>query len=187
MLQWIQNLDNQSVSFIQAHLHGPVLDKLMPFISRIGNLGAIWLAIAVIFLLIPKYRKHGIMIVLGVLLAALTGELVLKHLVQRVRPCNVNSLVPMLIARPADFSFPSGHTSASFAATVVMWKANKKLGIAALLLAVLIAFSRLYLFVHYPTDILAGAALGLACGMIAVKLYNKFSERSPLAAKLRLR
>ncbi len=173
MLQWIQNIDNHWLNFIQTNLHNPILDKLIPFISMIGNVGAVWLAIAVIFLLFPRYRRYGVMIVCGVLLAALAGEVVLKHLVERVRPCNVNTAVPMLIARPSDFSFPSGHTSASFAATVAIWKANKKFGIIALLFAFVMAFSRLYLYVHYPSDILAGMILGLVCGTAAIYIVSK--------------
>ncbi len=177
MLQWIQNIDNQVVFFIQANWHRPILDGIMPFISRIGDLGMIWIAIAVILFFIPKYKKYGVMVVLGVLLAALSGELILKHLVERVRPCNLYPWVSMLIPRPQDFSFPSGHTSASFAAMTVIWRANKKFGIAAFLLALLIASSRLYLFVHYPTDILAGAVLGFLCGVTAIKIYDKIPPR----------
>ncbi|MDF2632775.1 MAG: hypothetical protein K0Q85_1371 [Caproiciproducens sp.] len=173
MIQWIQNVDNNLLGFIQANLHNPVFDKIMPFISMIGNVGAVWIAIAIVFLLIPGYRKYGIMIVCGVLLTALTGEVILKNLVERVRPCNVNTLVPMLIARPTDFSFPSGHTSSSFAATVVIWKANRKFGVIALLLAFLIAFSRLYLYVHYPSDILTGMVLGLICGTAAIYIVSR--------------
>jgi undecaprenyl-diphosphatase len=168
MLQWIQNIDNNFLEFIQTYLHSPVLDKTMPFISMLGNVGAVWIAIAVAFLLISRYRKYGIIMIGALLVSALLGEVVLKQLVERVRPCNQNTLVPMLIARPRDFSFPSGHTSSSFAAASVIWKANRKFGMMAYLLALLIAFSRLYLYVHYPSDILAGMVLGLTCGALSI-------------------
>lgn len=178
MLQWIQTIDNNILGFIQVNLHNPMLDKIMPLISMIGDVGAVWIAIAVAFLFFPKYRIYGIMIVFAVLLAALAGEVVLKHLVERIRPCNLNTLVPMLISRPTDFSFPSGHTSVSFAATIIIWKANRKFGIFALLLASLIAFSRLYLYVHYPTDILAGIALGLLCGATAIGVIHLIYKKN---------
>lgn len=169
---WIQMIDNNILDFIQANLHNSILDKIFPLISMIGDVGAVWIAIAIVFLFIPKYRMYGIMIVLAVLLTALTGEVVLKPLIERVRPCNFNTLVPMLISRPTDYSFPSGHTSASFAATIIIWKTNRKFGTFAALLAFFIAFSRLYLYVHYPTDILAGMTLGLLCGAAAIGVIH---------------
>lgn len=177
MLQWIQNIDNNLIGFIQSSLHTPLLDQIMPLISLIGNLGTVWVVIAVIFLFIPRYRKFGIMVICAVLFTTLTGEVVIKQLVQRIRPCNLNSFVPMLIPRPLGFSFPSGHTSSSFAATMILWKANKKFGAFALMLAVLIAFSRMYLYVHFPTDILAGIALGLLCGLAAIYIVSAIYKK----------
>ncbi len=172
MLQCIQNMDNNLLGFIQTNLHNPLFDKIMPLISAVGDAGTVWIVIAAIFLFIPRYRKYGLMVICGILLTAIIGEGVLKHLVQRARPCNLNPLVPMLIPRPSDFSFPSGHTSSSFAATIIIWKANKKFGVMALVLAVLIAFSRMYLYVHFPTDVLAGMALGLLCGLVAAYIVS---------------
>jgi len=183
MLQWIQNTDNILLNFIQFHFHSPILDKALPFISMIGNLGAVWLVIAAILLCIPRYRKYGIMIVLAILLAALTGEAILKPMFARIRPCNLNIYVPMLIQRPTDFSFPSGHTSASFAATSIIWKANKKFGVLALLFALLMGFSRLYLYVHYPTDILAGLILGLLCGATIIYIVGTISRKTSSVIK----
>ena len=183
MILWIQNIDNAVLNFIQANLHNLLFDKMMPLISRIGDISTIWLIVAVIFLLIPKYRKYGILIVLAILLAAFTGEVVLKNLVERVRPCNMNTAFPMLIPRPTDFSFPSGHTSASFAAATIIWKAKRKFGIFALLLASLIAFSRLYLYVHYPTDILAGMVLGLLCGLTVIAVIEFIDRKKSLDAE----
>lgn len=184
MVQWIQSIDNNILGFVQANLHNVILDKILPFISMIGNDGAIWVAIAAVFLSISKYKKYGIMIVVAVLLSALSGEVVLKPLLARVRPCNLNTFVPMLIPRPADYSFPSGHTSASFAATFIIWKANRNFGVFALLLAFFIAFSRLYLYVHYPTDILAGMVLGLLCGAAAIGVINTIYKKKSLDGRL---
>lgn len=102
---------------------------------------------------------------------------ILKPLFARVRPCDVNTTIQLLVPRPSDYSFPSGHTAASFAAvTALFFAGEKNLWKPALVLAVLIAFSRLYLYVHYPTDILGGIAVGVICGyvgMVCVRYFNK--------------
>lgn len=165
ILDWIQNIRT------------PIGDILFPFITRLGNLGMIWILLAVILLSIPKTRKSGV-----VLLAALCVDIVLcngilKNLVGRIRPCDVNTQVQLLIARPDDFSFPSGHTAASFAAVAALYLVGKrKLWKPALALAVLIAFSRLYLYVHYPTDILGGVVVGLAAGHIGYCIVCKLER-----------
>lgn len=104
---------------------------------------------------------------------------ILKNLVARVRPCDVNTTVQLLIPRPEDYSFPSGHTAASFATTAALFFAGKKkkLWIPALGLSVLIAFSRLYLYVHYPTDVLGGLLVGILCGWIGAQLVNQVFKK----------
>ena len=103
----------------------------------------------------------------------LITNLILKNAVQRIRPCDLNAAVELLIERPHDWSFPSGHTTSSFAAAAALLYANKKMGIPALILASLIAFSRLYLYVHFPTDILAGILIGVACALLVIYIYKK--------------
>ena len=104
---------------------------------------------------------------------------VLKHVFARVRPCDVNTTIQLLVPRPSDYSFPSGHTAASFAAVAALFFAGqKKLWKPALVLAVLIAFSRLYLYVHYPTDILGGIAVGVLCGYIGARCVQYFSMKT---------
>lgn len=169
---WIQNTDNAILNFIQLYWHNSVLDKFFPLITWLGESGAVWIAVSLVLLCTRKYRKYGMMLFVALLLVGLTGEVILKPLIARVRPCNFNTAMPMLIARPTDYSCPSGHTSSSFAAVVVLWKSNRKFRIPVLLLAVLIAFSRMYLYVHYPSDVLAGMALGLLCGITAVAVFS---------------
>ena len=130
-----------------------------------GGGGAIWLLAAVALLITKKYRKYGIFLLAGLAVGVLTGNIILKPLIARPRPCWIDQSVALLIANPTDFSFPSGHTLSSVIGATVLTKANPKFGIAAIPLAALIAFSRLYLYVHYPTDIIAGAALGVAIGL----------------------
>ena len=108
----------------------------------------------------------------GLVLEIVCCNLVLKPLVARIRPCDVNTAVRLLIAWPDDFSFPSGHTGASFAAVAALYASRSKLWIPSLILAVLIAFSRLYLYVHYPSDVLAGIAIGIMAGWIGFKLVD---------------
>ena len=104
---------------------------------------------------------------------------VLKHVFARVRPCEVNTTIQLLVPRPSDFSFPSGHTAASFAAVAALFFAGqKKLWKPALVLAILIAFSRLYLYVHYPTDILGGIAVGVLCGYVGAQCIRHFSIKT---------
>ena len=117
-----------------------------------------------------------------ILMAALLVDLVicngiLKPLVHRIRPFDVKTGIELLVKRPTDYSFPSGHTAASFASVTALYLAGeKKLWIPALVLAVLIAFSRLYLYVHYPTDVLGGVVAGLAAGALGYWLMKKVSE-----------
>ena len=152
------------LDWIQANLRNPIMDLLMPAITTLGNSGLIWIILAGILILMPKYRKVGMAVMAGLALEVICCNLVLKPLVARVRPCDVNTAVQLLVARPDDFSFPSGHTGASFAAASALPFSRSRLWIPSLVLAVLIAFSRLYLYVHYPTDILAGALLGVMAG-----------------------
>ena len=152
------------LDWIQANMRNPTLDLLMPAITALGNSGLIWLLLAGILLLTPKYHRAGAAVLAGLVLEIICCNMVLKPLVARVRPCDVNTAVQLLIARPDDFSFPSGHTGASFAAAAALFADRNRLWIPSLILALLIAFSRLYLYVHYPTDILAGAAIGMMAG-----------------------
>ena len=118
---------------------------------------------------LPRTRKLGLVVTAALVLEAIPCNLILKPLVARARPFTVNPAVELLITKPTDFSFPSGHTSASFAVVSALFFRKERLWIPAGILAALIAFSRLYLYVHYPTDVLAGALVGILAGWIAVK------------------
>jgi len=155
----------------------PLGDIIIPFITKLGDMGIIWIALAVILLLIPKTRKAGVMLAAALCVDFVLCNGILKNLFARTRPFDVNTSIQLLIAKPKDFSFPSGHTAASFAAVAALFFAGeKRLWKPALLLAVLIAFSRLYLYVHYPTDILGGAAVGTAAGYIAYRAVVKLEQ-----------
>lgn len=154
------------------------LDFLMPIITLFGEGGIFWIAIAVILLIIPKTRKIGLTMGIALALGFLTGNIVLKNLVGRIRPYDLNPNFELLVERLHDYSFPSGHTLASFEASVAIFLYNKKFGIAAIVLAVLIAFSRLYLYVHYPTDVLTSVILGTAFAIISFIIVKKIYEKA---------
>jgi len=175
-MEVVQNFDNTVLNFIQTYFSSSVLDFLMPLVTKLGNGGLVWIIVALAFLKSRKYRTDGLMIVASLLLCVILGNLILKPLVARIRPCDINTAIPLLIARPTDYSFPSGHTMSSFAAASVIFHANVNMGIAAFALAALIAFSRLYLYVHYPSDIIAGIILGLFIGAAVIWFFKLREE-----------
>lgn len=161
------------LDFLQT-MHTPLITKIMKAASKLGDAGFVWILLTGVLLMIPKTRKVGILVSVALLLDVLTCNVILKPLIARTRPYDVNTAVELLIRAPRDYSFPSGHTAASFAAAAALWFADKKkLAIPALVLAVLIAFSRMYFYVHYPTDVLGGAILGMVCGWLSYKLLSK--------------
>lgn len=169
------------LDWIQNHLRCDFLDGFFSFITHLGDAGLFWIALAVLLIFFKKTRKTGLMMGLALVLGLLVCNLTLKPLVARIRPFDINTAVTLLIERPHDFSFPSGHTQASIGAAAVLLIRDKRLGIPAILLAVLIAFSRLYLYVHYPTDVLTAALLGSLFAVLSVRiidaLFAKISEK----------
>lgn len=160
------NFEFEFLYFLQS-LHTPWLDSFMTAVTGLGNGGGIWILTGVIFLFSKKTRDMGICLLLSLLAGLVIGNVILKNLVARSRPSWLVHFVPLLIENPTDYSFPSGHTLASFEGAVSIFLYRRKWGIFALILAAVIAFSRMYLFVHFPTDILGGMVLGtaIACGI----------------------
>ena len=179
-MAWLQNFDAGLLFFIQNHLTSPLGDGIMLFFSTIGNVGAIWLLAGAALLCFRKTRRTGAAVLLAVALCFVLGNLILKPLIARPRPCWLYPETALLLPNPTDFSFPSGHTMASFAAAAVLLHVDKRLGFPALVLAAFIGFSRLYLFVHFPSDVLAGAALGALTGLLAVWLVQKSRRTAKL-------
>ena len=170
---WIMNLEFWILDGIQT-LRTPAGDVLMPFITSFGNGGVIWIVLTVILLLIPKTRKTGLILGAALILDGILCNLLLKNLVRRIRPCDIKDAVRLLIPYPSDYSFPSGHTAVSFAAASALYFAGEKyLWKAALVLAAFIAFSRMYLYVHYPTDVLGGILFGVISGYLGYRKVLK--------------
>lgn len=169
----INNIDNNILEFIRLNMNNNFLNKVMPLVSTLGNAGMIWIIITVVFLVSKKYRHTGIMLACSLIMCLLIGNLTLKPYVARLRPSDMNTAIHLLIKRPTDFSFPSGHTMSSFAAATIMISADKKIGTAALMLASIIAFSRLYLYVHYPSDVAAAIIIGVLISLFTINFYNR--------------
>jgi len=170
------SFDLPILDWIQANLQSPLMDKLMPIVTLFGEGGVFWIAWAVLMLILPKTRKIGISMLFALTLGLLVCNVTLKPLIARIRPYELQEqmgvTVELLIARLEDFSFPSGHTIASFEAAVVLLKYSKKMGIPALIIAIAVSFSRLYLHVHYPSDVLASIVLGTAFAFLGCALAN---------------
>ncbi len=164
------------LDFLQDTLKCGFLDFLMPIITLFGEGGIFWIATAVVLLIFKKTRKLGLTMGIALALGFVIGNLTLKPLIARVRPYDMPGVeVELLVSSLGDKAFPSGHTLACFEAATVLFVFNKRFGIPALIIAVLVAFSRLYLYVHYPTDVLAGAVLGIAFGVIACLIVKRLS------------
>lgn len=170
-------LDGGILLWIQEVLRTPLLTALMIFFTRLNNSGAIWIALGIALCIPRKTRMAGAAVLLALALQLLIGEMLLKPLIGRLRPFLVVEGLNNLVAA-GGYSFPSGHTGSSFAAASALWRAGcPRAGAAAMVLAVLIGFSRLYVGVHFPTDVLGGVVLGCACGMGSAALVRKICTR----------
>lgn len=170
-------IDIGILEFIQTYLRCDLLDMAMPLITRLGDGGILWICISVLLLISPRTRKVGTAMAVSLGFEVLCCNVILKPFVARLRPCDINSTVQLLIPHPEGFSFPSGHTGASFAAASALFFSRGKFRIPALMMAALIGFSRLYLYVHYPSDVLAGALLGIMLGWLGNILVSSIGEK----------
>lgn len=167
-------LDSNILLWIQQYFSCNFLDVTMVWISRLGNHGFFFILVGIVLLFFPKndWRKWGVILLVALAINAILCNVVLKPLVARIRPYDVLGL-QLLIPKPTDFSFPSGHTSAAVTMAGVFCRKERRLGILASIFAVIMAFSRLYLSVHYPTDILGGIFVGLISSFLSVKFFEK--------------
>lgn len=183
MLNWLLTIDGNILLLIQDFIRHPLMSPLVKAITTLGNGGAIWILLTIIVLILPRTRKIGCMMFVALLGTLLVNNILLKNLVARIRPYEVLENLTILIPKPGEYSFPSGHSGSSFAVACVMFRQlPKRYGIPALILAALIGLSRLYVGVHYPSDVLFGAidgiAIGLAAEAIVEKIGGKKNEKS---------
>jgi undecaprenyl-diphosphatase len=173
-------IDFTILDWVQAHLRCGALDLVMPCITYLGEGGVLWVLLALVLLWKRDTRQVGLAVALALVLDLVLCNLILKPLVARPRPFSVRE-VTLLISPPSDWSFPSGHTAASFASAVALWRSKSRLRVPALALAILIGASRIYLYVHYPSDVLCGGVLGTFCGVLGVffaKTWMDFCKKS---------
>lgn len=162
------------ILFALQELHCNWLNVVMRIFTELGNGGIVWILTGLVCIFFKKSRRCGVLMLLTMLMCLILGNGVIKNLVARPRPFQAfDREIVLLIPPPGEYSFPSGHTLHSFAAAVTIFLHNKKAGAAALLLAALIAFSRLYFFVHFPTDVLAGVVLGTLAALLVYALAKK--------------
>lgn len=174
------NFDFSILYWIRDHIVCEALTPIMKAITTAGNGGMIWIALCVILICFKKTRRIGIAAAISLALVGLLNNDIIKPIVERPRPFQQQEL-ELLIAAPGGFSFPSGHTSSSFAVATAVFLKDKKIGIPALILAALMGFSRLYFFVHFPSDVFVGMLEGIfvaiAVTFVIDKLRKRFTEK----------
>ena len=163
------------LNYIQNNFKTDWMDKLMVCVSLIGTLSLIWVLIGVVCLSFRQTRKLGRSLACSLILNLVVGSLIIKLIVGRIRPCVLNNTVDILVKIPIDPSFPSGHTMQAFAASTIIFIYNKWLGLLAFAFSCLMAFSRMYLYVHFPTDVMSGAIFGIIFAIIAYKIEKMIS------------
>lgn len=176
MLSWLQALDGNILLWLQEVVRGPILTVCMIGYTTLGDAGILWIALSFVMLCFRPTRRGGALALGAMLLGALCTNVVLKHLVARPRPWLMVEGLVHLIEEGDPNSFPSGHTTAAFASCVVWfrtlpWKWGR---VTALVAAVGMGFSRLYVGVHYPSDVLGGMAVGTLCAMAVLALAKRY-------------
>lgn len=173
-MELLQNIDFAILNFIQDNFRCAALDKIMTFITHLGDKGIIWLLTAAAMLCFKEYRKCAVTLIIGLITGIIIGNLLIKNIFDRSRPCWIAPIKDMLVSIPKDYSFPSGHTMSSAISATILMLRDKRFGIPAAIIAAAIAFSRLYLYVHFPSDVLCGAVLGIFIGTASAKLIEKY-------------
>lgn len=172
-INWVYNADWAILNFIEEHMHSGVCDAIFKNITHLGDGGILWIIVAIALMLFRRTRYIGIAVAVSLALNSIICLGILKPAFARLRPFMLDSGIDLILHAPTDFSFPSGHTASSFSAAVTLLLYNRKYGVLSLIAAALIAFSRLYLMVHFPSDVIAGIALGALTGAAAFIVTQK--------------
>ena len=187
-MELIQSIDFQILDFLQEHVRNAFLDPIMAGLSYMGEAGACWILIGIILLFFRRTRAAGACLLTALALGYLVGDICIKNFVARHRPFMINTGVDLAVHAPTSHSFPSGHSTAAFASAtslIIMLRDKKWIGFSALALAVLIAFSRLYNYVHFPSDVLFGMLLGTVCGLVVALIFKKTGLEKRLSGDLK--
>lgn len=180
MAQWYMAWEKTLLLFIQNVVRRPWLTPIMKGITMLGDKGIFWILLTLVLLAIPKTRKAGWYSLIALVGSVICNNLLLKNLLGRTRPYEVITELKLLVKAADDFSFPSGHSGASFASAVALCHAlPRKYSVPLVVLAALIAFSRLYVGIHYPTDVLFGIADGIVLGLLARPVGDRLWEKLP--------
>lgn len=180
-MNFIKSIDTNIILFFGHKVQNSFLNPIMIFFTKIADMGLIWIFIGFILIINKKYRKVGITAITALIINSILGEGLIKNIIQRSRPFTIINNINLLIPAPTSYSFPSGHTSSSFACAIVIAYYLRKLLIPSISLAIIIAISRLYLQVHYPSDIIGGILLGIISAILSIKLidfiYDKYINK----------
>ena len=174
MIELIQNFDTSALLYIQDYLRSPILSAVMVFFSTIGNVGILWIALGLVLLIPKRTRRGGFDLLICLAAAYIVNDLIIKEIVARVRPYDAIEGLTILVKPLSSFSFPSGHANSSFAAAMALTLAFGKKGAWAYIPAALVAFSRCYVGVHYPSDVLAGILVGTLVAWGTFLLLKKY-------------
>ncbi len=183
MVDIITSIDFFFLHLIQNHVVRESLTPALKVFTTIGNAGMIWILIGILLVINKRTRKVGVVFLIFLAIEHYGVNTTIKHYVNRPRPFIQDSTVPLLIKAPTSTSFPSGHTSSSFFSATFLYRYKKYLGVPAILLAVIIAFSRMYFFVHFPTDVLVGMIEGILLGIIGSFVLHLVLNR-PIKTKI---
>lgn len=179
MGELLLEVDGGILLWLQNNLRQEWLDPVVKGFTHLGDSGLLWIALCLALLLFPQTRRAGAAVAVGLIMSLLCTNLVLKPLIQRTRPWLVVEGLTALVVEHDMNSFPSGHTSAALAAAMACWGTLQKRWARGLVLAlaIMMGLSRLYVGVHYPSDVLAGALVGLFCGFVGCRILRWAEKR----------
>ena len=177
MIDTITALDFNIVLWVQQHVRSPFLSAFFIPFTTIGNAGILFILIGVLLLFFKRTRQSGILLLISLTISFILNDIVVKNIVQRPRPFNAFSQIVPLVPPPGKYSFPSGHTAAAFSSMVTFFFTQRKYAICGLVIALLMGISRIYVGVHYPTDVFFGALLGTAVAVTSAIIFLKTQHK----------